>query len=285
MRKMLGFIAFLAVFFSLAVIQVQAETVFKGPKSEVDASHSADGYVNVKMTVPGDKKLKVIVEKDGGKYTYDLAKDGTVNSYPLQLGNGHYKLNVFENVADTKYSVIQTCEFDVTLSSEFAPYLNSNVFVDYKTSSNIVNIAASVTSGCQNDLEKLDKIYSYVAQLIIYDTNKATSVQPGYVPNIDSVLSSKTGICFDYAAVMAAMLRSQNIPTKLVTGYVSPNNAYHAWNEAYIKGIGWVKTGELYFDGQSWKVVDATFLSASQNSPEIQKFIGDGSNYTQKYEY
>lgn len=54
---------------------------------------------------------------------------------------------------------------------------------------------------------------------LTYDKKKAQTVQSGYLPNVDQVLASKTGICFDYAALMTAMLRSQGIPTKLVVGY------------------------------------------------------------------
>ena len=68
-------------------------------------------------------------------------------------------------------------------------------------------------------LDVVSSVYNYVVTNITYDTAKANSVQSGYLPNCDSVLSQKKGICFDYAAVMTAMLRSQNIPTKLVVGY------------------------------------------------------------------
>ena len=46
------------------------------------------------------------------------------------------------------------------------------------------------------------------------------------------------GICFDYAALMTAMLRSQGIPTKLEIGY--SGEVYHAWISTYIDEIGWV---------------------------------------------
>ena len=66
-----------------------------------------------------------------------------------------------------------------------------------------------------------------------YDYDKAATVSSGYLPVVDTVLDSKTGICFDYAAVMASMLRSQNIPTRLEIGYAG--DAYHAWISVYVK--------------------------------------------------
>ena len=59
-----------------------------------------------------------------------------------------------------------------------------------------------------------------------YDRKLAKTVKNDYLPNLDQIYKKKKGICFDYAAVMTAMLRSQGVPTKLVIGYTG--NAYHA---------------------------------------------------------
>ena len=40
------------------------------------------------------------------------------------------------------------------------------------------------------------------------------------------------------APLMAAMLRSQGIPTRLEIGY--SKDAYHAWVSVYIEDIGWI---------------------------------------------
>ena len=51
---------------------------------------------------------------------------------------------------------------------------------------------------------------------------------------MDDTLSSKKGICFDYAALVACMLRVQGIRCKLVIGYADAY--YHAWNEVLVDG-------------------------------------------------
>ena len=58
---------------------------------------------------------------------------------------------------------------------------------------------------------------------------------------------------------MAAMLRSQNIPCKLVVGFAG--KVYHAWINVYIEGVGWVDQ-LIYFDGKTWSLMDPTFVSA-----------------------
>ena len=47
---------------------------------------------------------------------------------------------------------------------------------------------------------------------------------------------------------------------------------------------GWVD-GVIYFDGSVWHRMDPTFASSANQSAEIMKYIGDGSNYTVKYLY
>ena len=80
---------------------------------------------------------------------------------------------------------------------------------------------------------------------------------------------------------MAAMLRSQRIPTKLEFGYAG--DAYHAWVTAYIEDEGWIN-GIIEFDGVDWTLMDPTF-AANAGTKKIKSFIGDGSNYTTKYTY
>ena len=104
----------------------------------------------------------------------------------------------------------------------------------------------------------------------------------GYLPVLDDVLAEKKGICFDYAALMAGMLRSQGVPCKLVVGYAG--SAYHAWISVWTEGEGWVD-GVIYFNGTTWHRMDPTFASSSNRSNDIMDFIGDDSNYSTKYIY
>ena len=80
---------------------------------------------------------------------------------------------------------------------------------------------------------------------------------------------------------MAAMLRSQGVPTKLVVGY--SGDAYHAWISVYLKEIGWVDD-IIEFNGKNWSLMDPT-LAANNSSKSVAKYIGDGNNYTVKYSY
>ena len=144
--------------------------------------------------------------------------------------------------------------------------------------------AAELTKDCKTDIEKVEEIYKFVIKSLTYDVDKANTVKSGYLPSVDAIVDLGKGICFDYAAVFAAMLRSQGIPAKLVTGFVKPDNAYHAWNEFYLKDKGWFKINDMKFDGKKFERVDTTFESNSKSKKTLQ-FIGDGSNYSKFLEY
>lgn len=98
---------------------------------------------------------------------------------------------------------------------------------------------------------------------------------------MDETLSTKKGICFDYASLMVAMLRSQNIPTKLEVGY--SGQVYHAWISVYLTELGWID-GIIKFDGKSWTLLDPT-LASNNDKKAVGKYVGDSSNYTVKYLY
>ena len=106
-------------------------------------------------------------------------------------------------------------------------------------------------------------------------------MKSGYLPVLDDVLAEEKGICFDYAALMAAMLRSQEVPCKLVVGYAG--ETYHAWISVWTEENGWVD-GAIFFDGHMWKRMDPTFASAQNRSEEIMDFIEHGT-YTVMYLY
>lgn len=82
---------------------------------------------------------------------------------------------------------------------------------------------------------------------------------------MDSILASKKGICFDYSALMAAMLRAQNVPAKLVVGSADAVAATHSWNEVYLQGKGWI-TIKIQNTSAGWKLMDATFGASNSTA-------------------
>ncbi len=248
----------------------------------VDASNTSQGYVMVSYT-GGSSKIKVQVIKSGGEtYNYDLNARSAYEVFPLTEGNGKYTVRVLEQVQGNQYAVKSSNDISVTLVNEFEPFLYPNQYVNFSAGSEVVKKGAEVSASAADAIGVVTNVYNYVTKNFTYDTALANSVQVGYLPNVDDVLAKKKGICFDYAAVMTAMLRSQDIPTKLVVGYTG--SIYHAWVNVYIEGQGWVDN-IIYFDGYNGNLMDPTFASTGGQDPSIQEYINNSANYQAKYSY
>ena len=255
----------------------------KNSSTVIDYSNARDGYIMVSWLGGGSDKLKVLIKGPGGtQYQYNLRTDGQYETFPLSDGSGSYSVGVYKNISGTQYSTVLSCAVDASLTDEFAPFLRPNQYVNYTSDSKAVAKAAELCAGVTDNLEKVAKVYSFVVSNITYDKEKAKTVQSGYLPVIDDTLATGKGICFDYAALMSAMLRSQNVPVKLIVGYTG--SVYHAWINVWSEKDGWVEA-KIYFDGKQWKLMDPTFASSGNQSDSIMQYIGNGDNYTAKYQY
>lgn len=249
-------------------------------KAVIDASHSSDGYLMVRYTGSASK-IKIRIKKDT-EYTYDLNTSGQYETFPLTEGNGTYSLQLYEQLEGTRYAVSVSESIPVTLTDEKNPFLYPNQFCHFTSQSAVVAVADSVTAGISDTLKKVEAVYNYAVNNISYDYQKAAAVQSGYLPNVDTTLSQKTGICFDYASLMTAMLRVENIPSKLVIGYAG--DAYHAWVSVYTEEQGWIDN-LIYFDGSNWRFMDPTFASSGKGNSAVLDYISNPANYRAKFTY
>ena len=256
-------------------------------KATLDYSNSGDGYVMIKYAGTNSKVKVMVTGPSGTAYTYNIRLDGAYDVFPLSDGNGGYKVGVYENISGTSYSTAFSHSITVTLNDQLGPFMRSNKYVDYSAASAVVKKAADLTKNCITSQEKVDAVYKFVIGNITYDYTLADKVASGevsgYIPVLDSVLSSGKGICFDYAAVMTAMLRSQGVPTQLVFGYAG--ETYHAWINVYSAETNTWETATIYYDGTQWKRMDPTFASTASSSSAILSYIGNGANYVTKFIY
>ena len=260
--------------------QSPGTNVISGGDAEVDYSNASEGYISA--VYKGSKKAKIRIKCGSTQYDHDLSAGGKREYFPL-MGNGSYSVSVYEQASGSKYALLADGDFDVNIKNSTGMYLYPNKYIDFDSKSNCVRKAAELCAGITDDLDKVAAIFTYTAENITYDKQLAATVQSGYVPNPDSTLSAKKGICFDYASLFAAMCRSQGIPTRLVIGYADPN-IYHAWNEVYTPETGWI-TPELFFKNKGYNIADATFYASNSDKDKIAKYISDDGNYSAIYRY
>lgn len=250
----------------------------------MDYSNADQGYVSAKYT--GDRsKCKLQVSANGETYNFDVDINGKTQYFPLSMGNGTYTIVLYEKVEGTaaSYSVVLRQEVAVNMPNPRSPYIYSNRYVSYSRDSKCVYKAAELCAGKNGNIEKIAAIFQWVTENITYDNQLAATVKKSYCPDPDTTINKKTGICYDYASLMAAMLRSQSIPTRLVIGYASPD-IYHAWNEIYTEQTGWI-TPELLLKNNGYNLVDATFYAGAKDKKQIADYISNTGNYSSLYYY
>ena len=220
----------------------------------IDSSNKSQGYIMIKYTGSNSNvKAKII---KGTEYLYSIPTNGSWATFPLSEGSGNYTIQVYENVSGNQYSMAASKTISANIPDEKMTFLYPNQFVNFTASSNVTAIAAQVAAPASDQFGVVTAVFDYVISNMTYDNAKAANPPANYIPDIDAVLAARTGICFDYAAAMTAMLRVENIPTKLVIGYTG--SVYHAWVSVYLDGQGWVDN-VIYFDGVNWTLMDPTF--------------------------
>ncbi len=262
--------------------QASGKKVEQNAEMIIDYSNASSGYVMVKYLTNTDKKLKAQVHTPNGvTYTYTLKAEQWA-AFPFSEGNGNYKVTVYKNISGTSYATVGSATVSVSLTDSMLPFLTSNQYVDYTESTKCVKQANKICKKKKDELEKVKAVYDWTLKRFTYSTLKAKTVESGYLPDLDKVYDSKKAICFDYAATMTAMLRSQGIPTKLVIGY--SGSVYHAWIDVYTEKSGWI-TGVIYFDGKKWSLMDPTYADTAKSDEKVKEYVGDSSNYQVKYVY
>lgn len=254
--------------------------VLQNEFASIDISNIKEGYIMVKYTGSADKVKLQITGADRITYTYNLTQN-EFDAFPLSAGSGAYDVGVYENVTENLYSVAFSETIQADITNTFGPFLYANQYVVFDADSLSTAKARELAEQTITDLDVVSSVYNFVISTIEYDYDKAASVESGYTPVADETLTTKKGICLDYASLMTGMLRSQNIPTRLEVGYAGEN--YHAWISTYIPDVGWVN-GIIHFNGEDWQLMDPTF-AATGSEKELKSFIEDGNNYTVKYRY
>ncbi len=135
---------------------------------------------------------------------------------------------------------------------------------------------ASVIEKCS---EYIFSNFSYIKGI----TNIETTLQ--------EILDLKSGVCQDFAHIMLEMLRTLQIPSRYVSGYICPNKngmrgegATHAWVEGWIPGIGWTGIDPT---NNSWVTNNHVKLAVGRNfndcSPIKGTFKGPARQFLSVY--
>jgi len=105
------------------------------------------------------------------------------------------------------------------------------------------DLAAKVTEGKTQPLDKARAIYDYVFTTMRYDK---TGTGWGH-GDVLYACDAKKGNCTDFHSLFIAMARSQGIPARFEIGFPLPPDqhsseiaGYHCWSDFYVDGKGWI---------------------------------------------
>ncbi|CAM4516814.1 transglutaminase/protease-like cytokinesis protein 3 [Paenibacillus endophyticus] len=267
MRKFILLIAVFILFASINAKPAQASEA----NQWLNTTGLSNGVVAVEYPVKAKVKTKLMIAKGQANYTYNLTAGGKAEQFPLQLGNGQYTISVLENASANKYKLVAKQTVTLSLKDSKVLYLNSIQNINWTDTSNAIVKAKELTKNKKTDSEKVKAVYDYVITNINYDNQLAANLSVDYLPSIDRTFKSKKDICYGYAALFAGMLRSLDIPTKLMMGNSEYVDVYHAWNEVYLDG--------------KWVIIDTTVDAGFKKGNKKFEQIKNASKYTVSKQY
>ncbi len=198
----------------------------------------SDAYQEVKIiSARGDLPLKTTSESRFGDQIYFAETSGSTQ--PELHFDVEYDVTRHERVA-----LGQTAPHLVTTSlssTEKRQDLQPDVLVP--VTGLPADLAAKVTQGLTQPLDKARAIYDYVFTTMRYDK---TGTGWGH-GDVLYACDAKKGNCTDFHSLFIAMARSQGIPARFEIGFPLPPDkhsaeiaGYHCWSDFWIDGKGWI---------------------------------------------
>ncbi|MBN2851618.1 MAG: transglutaminase domain-containing protein [Clostridia bacterium] len=267
MKRIIKYLLLLTIFVLAITISVTAYAA----TYNVDTSNLTKGIISVNYSSDTGKKYMLKIAKGDEKVFYSLTNNLT-DSFSLTFGNGDYDIKIMMNTTGISYTSVYAVKVNLSVSDSESIYLNSIQNVKWNENMDSIDYAEKIVYETVESLIQKARLYELIIFNYSYDSNKYSNVKnASYLPVIDDTFHSQMGICYDFSSLLAGMLRSQGVPTKLVTGYASYTTEYHAWNEVLING--------------KWMVIDTTYDAYYVKKGKEVEMFKDPSIYTKVYEY
>jgi len=137
-----------------------------------------------------------------------------------------------------------------------------------KTTPEMRQKAKEIVAGANSSLEAIARMTEWVHNYVNYSLGPSKVAVPGAARGVGygdvtlpaaDVFRVREGACDEYSHLLIAMLKSQGIPSRVATGFVSSGNAWgpHAWVEAYVPGDGWIAIDPTFNEAG---LLDATHI-------------------------
>lgn len=211
---------------------------------------SGTNDVNIWLPLIPDNEYQAVEEtviepEDGYTITSEKVYGNKILHYVLNSPQSPFHIKVRYKVRRQEYSKTsqgngQGFRGKKEDAKGLNPYLQPSRLVTI--SPRVRELAAQVTKGKKDTIDKAMSIYDYVFQNVSYD-----KTVPGWGNgDTERVCDLKTGNCTDFHSLFISLARASNIPARFVMGVPLTEEregqpkGYHCWAEFYDKQLGWV---------------------------------------------
>ena len=233
------------VILSLIISNINIQS-FANPIEITDENINLQNYVTIE-----EKDVAILFETSSGKeYRY--------GSLQVDIPENTQEITIYKMLSQEKEGIKVTPLFksNISKSSNFLTQEN-----EIKFTKEVKDLVEEITKNSKTEEEKVNAVFNYIKNFK-YNSNLVDTTGYFYRVDVNQIIQSKEGVCFDYSILFASMLRYLNIETKVVKGYVGISKSYHAWNEVKLNN--------------KWVQYDITTR---------QKEINNPSSYVKKFEY
>ncbi|MDO4800308.1 MAG: transglutaminase-like domain-containing protein [Bacillota bacterium] len=251
----------------LAISAIPGFAADDSANKSIDTSSLDQGIIRITHKA-NNELFRVLVKLGDKQVTYPYVANGVPETFPLQFGNGEYTVGLLRNVSGTKFAFVEQTKVKLDLKDPNIVYLNSIQNIKWDPKDQPIVFGGTLIKDLKNAETAAKAVHTYMTENIVYDWDKIATLKKDYVPSITKTFVDSRGICYDYSSLLAAFLRSQGYPTRLVKGYTKFVEGYHAWNEVLIDG--------------KWMIIDSTVDASLKDFKSIFKKAED---YTKVNDY
>ncbi len=231
-----------------AALAQAVEGIRGAVQNQADASDHA-----IASALPTSFLLESVERSDDGSVVETLVVE-TVPSQPDVLAVRTSRGNAESGVPYQVTSAVSNAKPEDlrTAGAEYAPWL----WIRYSAlpsdmPDRVADLAATITAGAETPYDKAKAVETYLKTSYTY--NLEIDPPPFGADGVDHFLfESKEGYSEYFGSAMTVLMRSLDIPARMVTGYTVGNRVpdselyivadhhSHGWTEVYFNGYGWI---------------------------------------------
>jgi hypothetical protein len=237
-----------------------------------DLMSLGQGVLRARVNEETDAERRFLVRrKDIFKQYSFAAPNGHTVAIPIVYGSGPYEVYAEEKNADGRFEARALLKVNVELDEDTA-YLMSNKFLNYNDGMESVRYFKQLAAGAANRGEFISAVQQELALTLEYDEEKVAALErttlSSYIPDIEDTFLTRRGICYDFAALLCCVLRSNGIQARIAVGRCDLVDFLHSWVEVR--------------EGSEWKLMDPTVDAFYRDTGTVYK---DPAQYQKNYEY